>query len=201
MSEETEPAPEAAAPEGERPRALLVEDDHATAHLVERHLAHLGFAVDWVVNGQQAILVSQNHLPALVVMDAMMPRLDGFEATRYLKLRYPGRVPVLMLTALDDAEAAGRAERAGADFYLVKPVRLGPLREAVSLLAALSDAQHRLDAGDAEALDAAIEARLDVAQRLWKLGLARVARGHLGRLWDLAPADPRVAALAERLGA
>lgn len=201
MSEESDehPADEAATDAG--PRALLVEDDHATAHLVARHLTHLGFVVDWVVNGQQAILVTQNHLPALVVMDAMMPHLDGFEATRYLKLRYPGRVPVLMLTALDDAEAAARAERAGADFYLVKPVRLGPLREAIELLSALSAAEARLEAGDADALDAAIEARLVVAQRLWKLGLARVARGHLGRLWDLAPADPRVAALADRLGA
>ena len=146
-----------------RARVLLVEDDRDTAQLVERHLRALGFTVDCAANGEQAILVSQNHLPAVVVMDAMMPLLDGFETTRYLKVRYPGYLPVLMLTALDDAEAVARAEAAGADYFLTKPVRRAPLSEALLLLDRLRRAEDALEVDAVGAEAEAVEARLAVA--------------------------------------
>lgn len=182
---------------GELERCILVvEDDDDTATLIGRMLQSMGHTVKRAVNGQEAILVTQNNLPMLVVMDVMMPHLDGFETTRFLKVRYPGYLPVMILTALDDAESVRRAQMVDADHYLTKPVRRGKLAEAVERLIALSAAEEKAD----EAPDGVVEARLSLAEHLWDEGLGRVATGHLARLRALAPDDARVKHLAERLG-
>lgn len=175
---------------------LVVEDDDDTAMLIQRLLGQLGYTVKRAVNGQEAILVTQNNLPRLVVMDVMMPHLDGFETTRYLKVRYPGYLPVMICTALDDAESVRRAQLASADHYMTKPVRRATLLAAVKQLITLSQAEERAD-GDPQGV---VEARLALAEQLWTQGLGRVALGHLNRLRALAPDDARVKALAERLG-
>lgn len=175
---------------------LVVEDDDDTATLIGRMLASFGHAVRRATNGQEAILVTQNNLPMLVVMDVMMPHIDGFETTRYLKVRYPGYLPVMILTALDDAESVRRAQVVEADHYLTKPVRRATLQEAVELLVALSVAED----GAADDPAAVVEARLAIAEQLWAQGLGRVAVGHLTRLRALAPDDPRVLDLQKRLG-
>lgn len=182
---------------GELERCILVvEDDDDTAMLIGRMLQSMGHTVKRAVNGQEAILVTQNNLPMLVVMDVMMPHLDGFETTRFLKVRYPGYLPVMILTALDDAESVRRAQLVEADHYLTKPVRRGTLAAAVELLIGLSAAEETAD-DDPKTV---VEARLALAEQLWDQGLGRVATGHLARLRALAPDDPRVTALGERLG-
>ena len=182
---------------GELERCILVvEDDDDTATLIGRMLQSLGHTVRRAVNGQEAILVTQNNLPMLVVMDVMMPHLDGFETTRFLKVRYPGYLPVMICTALDDAESVRRAQLVEADHYLTKPVRRGNLMAAVERLIALSAAEEKADEDPA----GVVEARLALADQLWDQGLGRVAIGHLSRLRALAPDDPRVKALGERLG-
>jgi len=175
---------------------LIVEDDDDTATLIGRMLQSMGHTVRRAINGQEAILVTQNNLPSLVVMDVMMPHLDGFETTRFLKVRYPGYLPVMILTALDDAESVRRAQLVQADHYLTKPVRRGNLAAAVERLVALSAAEERA----AEDPAAVVEARLALADQLWDQGLGRVAIGHLERLRALAPDDLRVKILGERLG-
>ena len=175
---------------------LLVEDDDDTAMLIQRQLEALGHVVHRAQNGQEAILVTQNNLPELVVMDVMMPQLDGFETTRYLKVRYPGYLPIMILTALDDSESVRRAQTVGADFYLTKPVRRATLKEAIELLIALSRAE---DAAD-KAPEGVVEARFALAERLWAAGLGRVAVAHLSRLRELCPDDARVIELGKRLG-
>ncbi len=182
---------------GELERCILVvEDDDDTATLIGRMLQSMGHTVRRAINGQEAILVTQNNLPMLVVMDVMMPHLDGFETTRFLKVRYPGYLPVMICTALDDAESVRRAQLAEADHYLTKPVRRANLIAAVERLSALSAAEEKAEEDPA----GVVEARLALAEQLWDQGLGRVAIGHLARLRELAPSDPRVAALGERLG-
>lgn len=182
---------------GELDRCILVvEDDDDTAMLIGRMLGALGYTVRRAINGQEAILITQNNLPMLVVMDVMMPHLDGFETTRFLKLKYPGYLPVMILTALDDAESVRRAQAVDADHYLTKPVRRATLQAAVERLVALSAAEEAADDDPA----GVVEARLALAEQLWDQGLGRVAGGHLARLRALAPDDPRVVALGERLG-
>ncbi len=180
--------------DAEPARILVVEDDEDTSRLVQRRLEALGFEVQTARDGGEAILQTQNHLPALVVMDVMMPKLDGFETTRYLKIRYPGYLPVMILTALDDSESVARAVSVGADFYLTKPVRKEPLEEGVRLLDALRKAE---DAADETGPEPVVEARLRLAEALCDRGLNALALTHLERLRALAP---EVAALAARLG-
>lgn len=175
---------------------LLVEDDDDTAMLIGRMLKSMGHTVRRAINGQEAILVTQNNLPMLVVMDVMMPHLDGFETTRFLKVKYPGYLPVMILTALDDAESVRRAQGVDADHYLTKPVRRAHLKQAVQLLIDLSAAEEDADG----APEGVVEARLALAEALWDQGLGRVAIGHLTRLRALVPDDPRVADLGKRLG-
>lgn len=201
MSEKNEPTPESTELEPEPRRVLHVEDDEDMARLIGRTLTSMGLAVDHVPNGEQAILVTQNHLPTLVVMDLMMPRLDGFEATRYLKLRYTEYVPILIVSALDDAESQKRAREVGADFYLTKPVRAPELRDAVTRLLELAEAENAFaDAPDGEPRRV-VECRLALANRLCDSGLTPLARVHLARVSDLAPTDAEVVELGRRLGA
>lgn len=181
-------------------RVLLVEDDDAVVALVERSVRRLGVSFDRARDGQEAILVTHNHLPALVVMDVMMPHLDGFEATRYLKRRYAGYVPVLILTALDDGESVARARAVEADYYVTKPIPHDELHAAAALLLELSAAEGRLAGGEAGAAAGVVAVRVELARRLCDRGLEGLARLHLERLRAVAPADPRVAALAQRLG-
>lgn len=193
--EQVEPEETGGGPE----RVLVVEDDPDTAKLLIKRLEGLGLAVQWASHGQEAILLTQNHLPGLVVMDVMMPRLDGFETTRYLKVRYPGYLPVMILTALDDSDSVARARAVGADYYLTKPVRQAELKEAVELLSTLRRAEDTAAAGkgaDAELVDA----RCALAERLCDRGLAGIAEPHFERLQSLDSDGARVTALAARLG-
>lgn len=195
-------------------RVLLVEDDEDTVRLLSRSLSKMGLQVDWASNGEEAILVTQNNLPELILMDIMMPRLDGFETTRYLKRRYPDQyVPILIVTARDDAESMQRAQQVGADHYLTKPVRFRDLEGAVRMLLDLKSAENDLsatapNAGDpADSVEAnvgagerVVDARSVLAQALGDLGLVGLAKLHLARMRALAPEDERVRALARRLG-
>jgi CheY-like chemotaxis protein len=171
----------------DRPRVLLVEDDDAVVKLLRRSLSRQRLVFDHARDGQEAILVTQNHLPALVVMDVMMPHLDGFEATRYLKRRYPGYLPVLILTALDDPDSLERARAVDADYYVTKPIDHADLRAATRLLVDLSAAEARLAAGEADATPTVVEARAALCERLRARGLDALAELHRARLRTLAP--------------
>ncbi len=176
-------------------RVLLVEDDPDTAKLLERTLQSIGREVEWARDGQEAILVTQNNPPALVVMDVMMPRLDGFETTRFLKVSTAAYLPVMIVTARDDAESVARAQTVAADDYMTKPVRRQTLLAAVQLLAELRSAESARDTARIVGL------RLRLAERLLERGIAGVARVHLERLQALAPESAEVQALARRLSA
>jgi two-component system, OmpR family, response regulator len=101
-------------------RVLIVEDDPKMANLVRRGLHEEGFAADVAVKGEDALgLVGGTEYDA-VVLDIMLPGIDGFETCR--RLRSEGiRTPVLMLTARDAVEDRVRGLDEGADDYLVKP--------------------------------------------------------------------------------
>jgi two-component system OmpR family response regulator len=101
-------------------RVLIVEDDAKMANLVRRGLQEEGLVADVAVKGEDALgLVGSTEYDALV-LDIMLPGIDGFETCR--RLRSEGiRTPVLMLTARDAVEDRVRGLDEGADDYLVKP--------------------------------------------------------------------------------
>jgi two-component system, OmpR family, response regulator len=115
-------------------RVLVVEDDVRMAAAIRRGLRYEGLIVDIVGDGEQALrAVGANDFDA-IVLDVMMPGLDGFETCR--RLRLDGIwVPVLMLTARDAVEDRVRGLDGGADDYLTKPFSLAELTARLRALA------------------------------------------------------------------
>ena len=113
-------------------RVLVVEDDTAIADAVRRRLESEGYTVDVVHDGQTAVETAEERAYDLVVLDVMLPRLDGIEVCRQVQARVP--VPVLMLTARAEETDRLIGLAVGADDYLTKP--FSP-RELVARVAAL----------------------------------------------------------------
>jgi two-component system OmpR family response regulator len=108
------------------PRLLLVDDEENLRSMLEAALRHSGFEVDPVANGRAALEAVEATKPDLVVLDVMLPDLDGFDVVK--RLRSGGdRTPVLFLTARDATEDRVRGLTLGGDDYLVKPFSLDEL--------------------------------------------------------------------------
>ena len=102
-------------------KILLVEDDTALAGIYQTRLVAEGFDVRHVDNGEQALAVALEYRPDLIVLDVMMPKINGFDVLDIVRNTPEiGGVPVIMLTALSQAKDKQRAEEIGADDYLVK---------------------------------------------------------------------------------
>src|SRR5919201_694373 len=109
-----------------RVRVLIVEDDLRMASLLRRGLANEGLAADVAANGEDALWMARAHEYDAVVLDVMLPGLDGFETCR--RLREAGVwAPVLMLTARDAVEDRVEGLDSGADDYLLKPFAFAEL--------------------------------------------------------------------------
>jgi two-component system response regulator MprA len=107
-------------------RILVVDDDRPVLESLRRSLAFNGYEVDLASDGQQALARLAEHRPDAIVLDVMMPRLDGLETCR--RLRAAGEeLPVLMLTARDAVSDRVAGLDAGADDYLPKPFALEEL--------------------------------------------------------------------------
>jgi diguanylate cyclase (GGDEF)-like protein len=107
----------------ERPRVLLVDDDEVNLMLTASALRERGFAVIEATGGEAALRVLGDLTPDLIVLDAMMPEMDGFDVCRQVR-QWPGfeLVPVLMLTGLDDDASIEHAYEVGAtDFFVKSP--------------------------------------------------------------------------------
>ncbi|MEO1063037.1 MAG: response regulator transcription factor [Actinomycetota bacterium] len=105
---------------------LIVDDEANLRSMLRAALSHHGFEVSEAADGAEALRVIDADQPDLVVLDVMMPELDGFEVCR--RLRSVGnRTPVLFLTAKDDTEDRVRGLTLGGDDYLQKPFSLDEL--------------------------------------------------------------------------
>ncbi|HEX9330726.1 MAG TPA: response regulator transcription factor [Anaerolineales bacterium] len=107
-------------------RVLLVEDEHKIATYVKRGLQETGYAVDAVFTGKDALDWVRAAPYDLIILDIMLPIIDGFTVCRELRQR-GDRTPVLMLTARDDVDDRVTGLDAGADDYLVKPFAMQEL--------------------------------------------------------------------------
>jgi two-component system KDP operon response regulator KdpE len=108
-----------AASAGGRRRILVVDDEPRMIHFIRLNLEHDGFDVVEAPSGTQALAQLRDRLPDLVLLDVMMPDLDGFETLRML--REISSVPVIMLTAKGDEDDRVRGLELGADDYVTKP--------------------------------------------------------------------------------
>jgi two-component system response regulator MprA len=108
------------------PRVLVVDDDRAVRESLRRSLEFNGYAVSLASDGAEALASIAGQIPDALVIDVMMPRLDGIETTR--ALRTAGNdLPILVLTARDSVGDRVEGLDAGADDYLTKPFALQEL--------------------------------------------------------------------------
>lgn len=100
-------------------RILVVEDEPSIREVVALYMRRAGYAVECVADGASAVEQLERELPDLVILDLMLPGVDGFEITRYLRTR--GDTPIIMLTARRDEVDRIAGLEMGADDYVVKP--------------------------------------------------------------------------------
>ena len=130
-------------------RVLVVEDELRMASLIRRGLVKEGLAADVAPNGEEALVFASAHPYDAIVLDVMLPGLNGFETCR--RLREAGIwSPVLMLTARDSVEDRVAGLDTGADDYLVKPFAFAELLARLRALARRGDAERPivLEIGD-----------------------------------------------------
>jgi len=125
-------------------RVLIVDDERAVRDSLERALRIDGYETEQAEDGVEAIAELARSAPDAVILDVLMPRMDGLEVCRRLR-RGGDRTPVLMLTARDSVEDRVAGLDAGADDYLVKPFALEELQARLRALL------RRTDNGDGDA--------------------------------------------------
>ena len=130
-------------------KILIVDDEAGLRELVRINLEHEGFAVLQAENGALGLAMAREEQPDLVIMDVMMPEMDGWEACR--QLREFSQVPVLMLTARVQSQDIVAGLDSGADDYLGKPFNMDELMARVrALLRRVPSPNRPLVAGNAE---------------------------------------------------
>ncbi len=100
-------------------RILVADDDPDITEIISFSLRRHGYQVLTARNGQEALELAQRDRPDVVILDVMMPRIDGFEVCR--RLRLASRMPIIMLTAKDEENDKVFGLDVGADDYLTKP--------------------------------------------------------------------------------
>ena len=109
-------------PEGKPTLIVAADDDVDTLNVIKVKLEAHGLRVITVRDGQQALVAVRQHRPALVILDVMMPRLNGFQVARMIKFdKQLKATPVLMLTARSQETDRSLGTQVGADEYLTKP--------------------------------------------------------------------------------
>jgi two-component system, OmpR family, response regulator MprA len=146
-----------------RERLLVADDDRAIRESLERALGLEGYAVLTVADGTAALAAIEDERPDLVVLDVMMPGLDGLTVCRVLRAQQ-NRLPILMLTARTETSDRVAGLDAGADDYLAKPFEL---EELLARIRALLRRASPLGGGSAPLVVA--DLRLDPAtRRAWR---------------------------------
>jgi len=155
-----------------QPKVLLVDDDEVNLLLTSIALRERGFSITEATGGEQAIRMLGEWLPDVVVLDALMPGLDGFETCRELRA-LPGfeSLPVLMLTGLDDDASITRAYEAGATDFFVESTQWSLLAGRLRYLLRSARTRQELERN---------KARLARAQDLARMGSFDWKRGSGG---------------------
>ena len=119
----------------ERSTILLVEDNELSRDALSRRLERRGYHVSLAADGQEAITKARDERPSLILMDLGLPVLDGWEATRRLKLDSVTRaIPIIVLSAHAMINDRKMALEAGSDEFDAKPVRFDRLLEKIQRL-------------------------------------------------------------------
>lgn len=116
-------------------RILVVEDEESLLKLESILLSSKGYNVTGVMDGKSALEEVMAHRPDLVILDIMLPEMDGFEVCRRIKENpATSAIPVVMLTAKKNSQDVARGTEVGADAYLTKPFKSAKVIEVIENL-------------------------------------------------------------------
>jgi len=113
-------------------RILIIEDDEEILRVLKRVLTYEGYTVDTALTGKAGLTLASEQRPDLVVLDWMLPNMDGLEVCR--RLQKLGNQPIVMLTAKDTTQDRVQGLDAGADDYVVKPFEIDELLARIRAL-------------------------------------------------------------------
>ena len=114
-------------------RVLLVEDDQLLGDGIRTCLKQLGYTVDWVLDGQHAVMTIEQEHYDLMLLDLNLPKKNGHEVLKTIRLK-KNSIPVIVLTAKDEINDKLKALDTGADDYLVKPVNPMELKSRINAI-------------------------------------------------------------------
>lgn len=131
----------------ERPQRILVVDDHPdNVEIIDARLSSRGYRIESASNGQEALDKVYQDPPHLILLDVMMPLMDGFEVSRRIRgdssLPY---IPIILVTARDETQDKVEGLDAGADDYLTKPINFPELEARVRSMLRIKKLQDELD--------------------------------------------------------
>jgi two-component system, cell cycle response regulator len=105
------------------PQIMVVDDDPDTVSILARHLQREGFDAIEAISGVECLRLVQAHRIDVILLDLMMPEMDGFQVCRMLKENpKTAEIPIIMITARDDLDARAEGMRLGVSDFLAKPV-------------------------------------------------------------------------------
>ena len=136
-------------------RILVVDDHQDNVELLRARLESWGYAVDSAADGMQALQAVETAPPDLILLDVMMPSLDGNEVARRIK-QNPALpfIPIIMQTALDSTESKVEGLEAGADDYITKPIEFAELKARLRSMLRIKRLQEELEERERQLLEA-----------------------------------------------
>ena len=158
------------------PRILIADDMPANVHILQLRLAALGYEILTAADGEEALAIAREKQPDLILLDVMMPKMDGIEVCRHLRADPSAPfVPIIMVTAKADSKDIVAGLEAGGDEYLTKPVDQAALAARVKSMLRiknLHDTAHALAVQLAEwnnTLEQRVEEQVAQVERLGRL--------------------------------
>ncbi len=113
----------AKAPKAKLPQIMVVDDDADTVSILARHLQREGFVAIGAISGAECLKLARESAVDVILLDLMMPGMDGFQVCRKLKEDpSTAEIPIIMITARDDLDARAEGMRLGVSDFLAKPV-------------------------------------------------------------------------------
>ncbi|MFK7816371.1 MAG: EAL domain-containing protein, partial [Gammaproteobacteria bacterium] len=123
-------------------KILIADDDRSMRVALQNVLVSDGYEIESVADGVEAVKRCENSMPGLILIDALMPNLNGFDACKKIRMLKGGKhVPILIVTALEDEKSIERAFESGATDFIPKPVHFAVMRQRVSRLLKASRAE------------------------------------------------------------
>jgi two-component system cell cycle response regulator len=141
--------------EHEQARILIVDDHEDNIELLRARLEAWGYACDTACDGEEALAKVEETVPDLILLDVMMPKMDGIEVARRVKSNHAlPFIPIIMQTALDATENKVEGLEAGADDYITKPIDFAELKARLTSMLRIKRLQEELEERERQLLEA-----------------------------------------------